>query len=193
MMIEHWPNNIFIYLFIIVSLAFVVSLFYIKSLRNKIELREIEINNKIINNNKLNNEKTTLELSENELRLFIDKKNMEIDILTRKNDLLNLFMDNNYLDRIRYAEQKIRIMRSTLLKLIEDNETDIKKSIRKKIKNICSMKLKNNKMTFFRSSKTTSIDVGKYLDGFKKIINLDKEIKDILEEIADEKAKGVKT
>ena len=192
-MIEHWPNDIFIYLFIIILLAFVVSLFYIKSLRKKIKLKEIEINNKIINNNKLNNEKTTLEINENELELIIDKKNRRIDTLIRRNDLIQLLIDNNYLDRIRYAEQKIRIMRSTLLKLIEDNETDIKKSIRKKIKNICSMKLKNNTMEFFRSSKTTPDDVGKYLDGFEKIVNLDKEMKDILEEIADEKAKDTKT
>ena len=189
-MIEPWTNDIFMYLFMIVSIALIISLSYIKSFRDKIKLLEMTIETMNKTMNRLEDNKTTLEIHDKELKLIINKKNGEIDILIRKNNLIKLLIENNYLDRVRYGEEKNRIIKSKLLELIEHSETNIKKSIRKKIKNICNITLKNNKMEFFRSSKTTPDDVGKFLNGFEKLISLDNEIKDILEGIADEEAKN---
>ena len=176
-------NEIFMYLFIIVSTALIVSLSYIKLFRDKINLLKINKEIEIKTMNKLNDEKTTLEINNNELikdnenlKLTIDDKNVKIEILKdeiyhlrKQYDNYKLRNDNIITIMKKNKEKKdkeMNLMESKLIKykiynennidfkklhcamknklkvFLKNNKKDLKKSIRKKINDICNSKNK---------------------------------------------------
>ena len=186
MMIEPWTNDIFMYLFIIVSTALIVSLSYIKLFRDKINLLKINKENEIKTMNKLNDEKTTLEINNDELIKDIEKlkltiKNRNIKIGTLEDEICllrkqydeNKLRNDNLITIIKKDKEKkdkeINLMKSKLIKykiynennidfkklhcamknklkvFLKNNKKDLKKSIRKRINEICNSKIKIDK------------------------------------------------